>query len=68
MTQSTSDWKMTNTQHGLLVAFGEFLSQHGFVDRLMGVVVKQKTCTDAPQAKLIEFLAGIMSGIEYFGI
>ena len=57
MTLSTSDWIMPNTQHALLVAFGEFLSQHGFVDRLMGVVVKQKTCIYAPQAKLIEFLA-----------
>ena len=65
MTLSTSDWIMPNTQHALLVAFGEFLSQHGFVDRLMGVVVKQKTCSYTPQTKLIEFLAGIMSGIEY---
>jgi hypothetical protein len=65
VTTSSSDWPTTNTEHGLLVAFGEFLQQHGLIDRLMQVPVKQKTRTFAPQTKLVEFLAGIMSGIEY---
>ncbi len=56
---------MANTQHGVLVAFGEFLSQHGLIDRLMHVPIGQKTRTFAPQTKLVEFLAGIMSGVEY---
>jgi hypothetical protein len=56
---------MANTQHGMLVAFGEFLSQHGLIDRLMQVPIAQKTRTFAPQTKLVEFLAGIMSGIEH---
>ena len=65
MTLSTSDWMMPNTQHGVLVAFGEFLQRHGLVDRLMGVPIGQKRRVHTPQAKLIEFLIGIMSGIEY---
>jgi len=32
---------------------------------LMQVPIEQKTFSVAPPAKLIEFLAGIMSGIEY---
>ena len=55
----------TNTEHGLLVAFGEFLRQHGLLDRLRLVPVPQKTQGLKPQDKLIEFLAGIMSGIEH---
>src|SRR5713101_5058354 len=46
------DWPITNTEHGLL-------------DRLQQVPIAQKTRELAPQAKLIEFLAGIMSGIEH---
>src|SRR3990172_8965133 len=49
----------------MLVAFGEFLDQHGLIDRLMQVPIPQKTRTFAPQTKLVEFLAGIMSGIEH---
>ena len=65
MTLSTSDWTMANTHHGMLVAFGEFSSQHGLVDRLMGVPIRQKRRDYVPQTKLVEFLAGIMSGMEY---
>src|SRR6266498_594621 len=59
-----SDLPVSNTEHGLLVAFGEFLQQHGFIKRLLAVPIKQKTVTFAPQTKLVELLAGIMSGIE----
>jgi len=65
VTTTTSEWPTTNTEHGLLVAFGEFLQQHGLVERLMRVPIPQKTRTFAPQTKLVEFLAGIMSGMEY---
>jgi hypothetical protein len=58
-------WPTSNTEHGMLVAFGEFLQQHGLLERLRQVPIGQKTRAFAPQAKLIEFLAGIMSGIEY---
>ncbi len=62
---ATSNWPLTNTEHGLLVAFGEFLQQHGLIRRLMQVPIRQKTVEFAPQTKLVEFLAGVMSGIEY---
>ena len=65
MTNSTSDWPSTNTQHGMLVALGEFLDQHGMIGRLMNVPLPQRTRTFAPQTKLVEFLAGIMSGGEH---
>jgi hypothetical protein len=41
------------------------LQQHGLLERLRQVPIGQKTRAFAPQAKLIEFLAGIMSGIEH---
>jgi uncharacterized coiled-coil protein SlyX len=65
VTTRASEWPTANTDHGLLVAFGEFLQQHGLIDRLMQVPIRQKTRTYAPQTKLVEWLAGIMSGIEY---
>jgi len=49
----------------MLVAFGEFFSQHGLIERLMQVPIAQKTHTFRPQTKLVEFLVGTMSGIEY---
>ncbi len=60
-----SDGTFSNTDHGLLVAFGEFLQQHGLLNQLRQVPIPQKMGTFAPQAKLIEFLAGLFSGIEY---
>ena len=60
-----SDWPASNTEHGLLVAFGEFFQQQGLIKQLMQVPIKQKTLSFQPQTKLVEFLAGIMSGIEY---
>lgn len=65
MTTTTSDWQTANTQHGLLVAFGEFLQQHGLIESLMRVPIAQKTRRFPPQAKLVEFLAGILSGMEH---
>jgi hypothetical protein len=56
---------ITNTEHGLLVALGEFLRQHGLLDQMRQLPISQKTHAFEPQDKLIEFLAGIMSGIEH---
>jgi len=50
---SSSDGLMANTQHGMLVAFGEFLKQHGLIDRLMSVTIRQKTRRFSPQTKLV---------------
>jgi len=54
-----------DTEHGLLVAFGQFAQQHGLITRLMHVPIAQKTRTFTPQTKVLEFLVGILSGIEY---
>lgn len=61
----TSDGTYTQTDHGLLVALGEFLQQHGLLKQMMTIPIHQKTRTHRPQAKVIEFMAGIFSGIEY---
>jgi hypothetical protein len=49
----------------MLVALGEFVRRHGLLERLQQVPIRQKAHAFTPQAKLIEFLVGIMSGIEY---
>src|SRR5512143_3376524 len=54
-----------DTEHGLLVAYGQFASEHGLLERLMAVPVPAKTYVHKPQAKLVEFLVGILSGVEY---
>lgn len=59
------DWSQGNTSHGMLVAFGEFLDQYGLIDEMMKVPIRQKRRTFAPQVKLVEFLAGILSGMEH---
>jgi hypothetical protein len=61
----TNTFSVPDTEHGLLIAFGEFARQHKLIDGLMTVPIDQKTRTVKPQTKLIEFLAGILSGIEY---
>lgn len=62
---ATSDGTYTQTEHGLLVALGEFLQQHGLLKQMMTIPIHQKTRTHSPQAKVIEFMGGIFSGIEY---
>jgi hypothetical protein len=62
---TTTDWLHSNTEHGLLVAFGEFLQQHGLIQKLLDVPIQQKTLHYAPGTKLVELLAGILSGMEY---
>ena len=49
----------------MLVAFGEFLQQHGLLERLRQLPVPQKTHTFSPQDKLIEFLMGITPHLRW---
>jgi len=53
------------TQHALLVAWGEFAQQIGLIDTLKQVAIPQKAVVHTPQAKLLTFLIGILSGIEH---
>lgn len=54
-----------DTEHGLLIAYGQFARQIGLLERLMKVPIPAKTRRHTPQAKLTEFLVGILSGLEY---
>ncbi len=65
MSNLSPAWPTSNTEHGMLVAFGEFLQQHGLLEQLQQVPLIQKTRTFAPLAKLIEFLAGITPHLRW---
>jgi hypothetical protein len=66
-----SDAELTEhqTEHGLLIAFGEFAQHSGLIAGLMCVRIPQKIQRHAgavpPQTKLIELSAGLLAGIEY---
>ena len=53
------------TQHALLVAWGEFAQEIGLIDKLKQVTIPQKEVVHTPQAKLLTFLMGILTGIEH---
>ena len=65
MSTSSVNWPITNTEHGMLVAFGEFLQQPGLLDRVRQVPIKPKRHTFTPQVKVIEFLAGITPHLRW---
>ena len=57
------------TQHGLLIAFGEFARHTGLIAGLMRVRIPQEiqrhTGAVLPQTKVVELYAGLLAGIEY---
>jgi hypothetical protein len=53
------------TQHGLMVAWGQFAQDIGLIEGLMDVPVPQKMVRHAPQKKLLEFQMAILAGVEY---
>lgn len=53
------------TQHAMLIVWGHFARTIGLRERLRTVPIHQKTVTHAPQDKLIEFLLGLLSGMEF---
>jgi hypothetical protein len=57
------------TQHGLLIAFGEFARHTGLIAGLMRIRIPQKiqrhTGAVVPQTKVVELYAGLLAGIEY---
>jgi hypothetical protein len=53
------------TEHALLVLLGKFAQHHGLVRLLSAVPIPQKTRDHRPQTKLIQFLIGILAGLEY---
>ncbi len=69
MSSSDAGLSECQTQHGLLIAFGEFARHTGLIAGLMRVRIPQKIQrhTDAvlPQTKVVELYAGLLAGIEY---
>jgi len=53
------------TQHAMLIAWGHFARTLGLTKRLAGLRIDQKAVVRAPHEKVIEFLVGLLSGIEF---
>jgi len=54
-----------STDHALLVVLGEYARQLGLIERLQAVPIDQRQGDHPPQSKLIEFLVGILAGLEH---
>ena len=54
-----------NTQHALLIPWGHFAQGIGLISGIEAVKLNQKVYEHTPQAKVIEFLVAILSGITY---
>jgi hypothetical protein len=53
------------TQHAMVIVWGHFARTIGLLERLAQVPIAQKTVLRAPHEKLVEFLLGLLTGIEY---
>lgn len=53
------------TQHALLVAWGEFAHEMGLLQKLSQVPIPQKSVVHTPQAKVLMFFLGILTGITH---
>lgn len=58
------EW-VVSTDHALLVVWGLFAQDLGLIAKLETVPIPQRKREHTPQTKLIEFLVGILAGIEY---
>lgn len=54
-----------DTQHALLVPWGQFAREIGLLSGLEAIQLKQKVYEHTPQAKVLEFLVAILSGAKY---
>jgi hypothetical protein len=54
-----------DTQHALLIPWGQFAREIGLVAGFEAVKLNQKVYEHTPQAKVIEFLVAILSGAKY---
>lgn len=63
ITVAASDGPVTD--HALLVLLGQFAQHLGLVDLLEAVPIAQKTVDHRPQTKRIQFLIGILAGLDY---
>jgi hypothetical protein len=53
------------TQHAMLIVWGHFARTIGLLERLAEVPIAQKKVVRAPQEKIVAFLVGLLSGMEY---
>jgi hypothetical protein len=53
------------TQHALMVVWGEFAYEIGLIPRMLQVPIPQKSVVHTPQAKVLTFLMGILTGITH---
>lgn len=53
------------TDHALLVLLGQYAQHLGLIDRLQGVPIGQRTREHILQTKLIQFLTGVLAGLEH---
>ncbi len=53
------------TQHALLIPWGQFAQEIGLLSAIEAVKLNQKVYEHTPQAKVIEFLVAILSGAKY---
>lgn len=58
-------WIEKPTQHAMLVAWGYFGQEIGLVEQLRKVAIEQKAVVRQPNEKVVEFLIGLLSGMEY---
>ena len=53
------------TNHALMVAYGQLAQELGLISKLLAVPVPQKQYHHQPAKKILEYLMGILSGMEY---
>jgi len=53
------------TQHAMLVVWGEYAQSIGLVKGIEGVPLDQKEVDHSPQRKVLEFLVAILGGLPY---
>jgi len=53
------------TQHALLIPWGQFAHEIGLIAGLEAVQLKQKTVEHTPQTKVLEFLVAILAGTKH---
>lgn len=53
------------TQHALMIPFGEFAHEIGLIPKILRVPIPQKSVVHTPQAKVLTFLMGILTGITH---
>jgi hypothetical protein len=53
------------TDHAQLVLWGQYAQALGLIEALEGLSLSQKTVIHSPQSKVLQFLVGVLGGLEY---